>query len=66
MKLFNGNARKAEATYVPATHYLLVANWIIDLAARGVPISDLEIQVHDGSLQLANEAVSYGRHGYLT
>lgn len=62
MKLFNGNARDPEATYVPAENYLRVGKWLQDLVNRGVSLAGLEVRVQKGSLQLGNETGSYGLH----
>lgn len=62
MANFNGNARDPEAKYIPAEHYMRVADVISTLTRNGVPIRDLHVQVNKGSLQLGDDTGSYGVH----
>jgi hypothetical protein len=62
MANFNGNAARDDTVYVPAEHYVHVAEVIQTLTQNGVPIRDLFVAVGDGRLQLGDETGSYGIH----
>jgi hypothetical protein len=62
MPNFNGNSVRDDTVYVPAEHYVHVAEVIQRLVNNGVPIRDLSVAVGKGRLQLGDDTGSYGVH----